>query len=480
MKSFRASLALRMALGVLALLAAAGVASVLALRTILYRQLDGTLLHLAEVEAQAGAATSGSDFQFHEGVLLAAREGPAGELTRYAQLWTHDGQPLVRSRNLVADLGLPVGALAEAGAGRVATLTQVWRGGPLRSVVYPLELIGAAHQVHLLQVAAPLEPLRQTLARFSVLVAFLTLLGTLGAYALGRKLSVVALRPTVEITAQAEAISAGTLSDRITAHADVEEFTSLVMVLNGMLDRLDRAFQIQRQFTADASHELRAPLTVLKGDIDVTLKRDRTADEYRETLLRCREEVERLVRLATDLLVLARSDPALPLEHVADVELRGLVQRVLARFQPVADARKLRLELAAQEAVVGGDEQLLDRIVTNLVDNAVKYSKPGGTVRIELARGGNAVLTVRDEGPGIQPEHVPHLFVRFFRGDPARRRDEGTGLGLAIAAAGAEAHRGLLEFLGNDPGAVFRVTLPSAVIPAEPPHAAQTRSPDVS
>jgi two-component system OmpR family sensor kinase len=278
MKSFRTSLALRMALGGLALFAAVGVASVLALRTILYSQLDGTLLHLAEVEAQAGAAAAGSDFQFHEGVLLASREGPTVELTRYAQLWTSEGQPLVRSRNLASDLELPPGALEEAKADQIGWATHVWRGKPIRSVVYPLALVGMAHQVHLLQVAAPTEPVRQTLTQFSVLLTGLTLLATAGAYALGRRIAGVALQPTGEITEQAESISAGTLSERITAHADVEEFTRLVTVLNRMLDRLDGAFQIQRQFTADASHELRAPLTVLKGDIDVTLKRERTAE----------------------------------------------------------------------------------------------------------------------------------------------------------------------------------------------------------
>ena len=229
-----------------------------------------------------------------------------------------------------------------------------------------------------------------------------------------------------------------------------------------MLDRLDRAFQVQRQFTADASHELRAPLTVLKGDIDVTLKRERSADEYRATLVRCREEVERLARLSTDLLVLARTDAALPLEHVAEVEVHGLVHRVLERFRPAANARAVRLELAAENAVVQGDERLLDRIFTNLVDNAVKYTKPGGTIQVQLARNEEAVLTVRDEGPGIGADHATRLFVRFFRADPARGRSEGTGLGLAIARAGAEAHGGRLEFLGNDPGAVFRLSLPLA------------------
>ncbi len=462
MNSFRTSLALRMAIGGMALFAAVGIASVLALRTILYSQLDGTLLHLAEVEAQAGAAAAGSDFQFHEGVLLAAGEGSAVEITRYGQLWTSDGQPVVRSRNLTADLELPRDALEEAKAGRVGWDTHVWRGRPIRTVVYPLSLVGMAHQDHVLQVAAPTEPVHQTLTQFSALLTLLTLLATAGAYALGRRIAAAALQPTAEITAQAESITAGTLSERITAHADVEEFGRLVTVLNRMLDRLDGAFQVQRQFTADASHELRAPLTVLKGDIDVTLKRDRSAPEYRATLVRCREEVERLARLASDLLVLARSDAVVPLEHVAPLDLRALVRRVVARFESAGAARGVRIAAAAEEVTVMGDERMLDRVVSNLVDNAVKYARPAGLVSLTLSRETGAVLTVQDDGAGVPAEHLPHLFVRFFRGDPARRRSEGTGLGLAIAKAGAEAHGGRLEFVGNAPGAVFRLTLPSA------------------
>lgn len=467
MKSFRTSLAIRMAFGGLAVFSAVGLASVLSLRTILNSQLDGTLLRLAEVEVQAGASTAGSDFQFHEGVLLTADASPASELTRYAQLWSSDGKPVVRSRNLVFDLDLPPGVLEEARAGRIGWASHTWRGKRIRSVVYPLVLVGKAHQVHLLQVAAPTEPVQQTLARFSVLLVLLTLLATAGTYAIGRRIAGVALKPTSEITGQAEAITAGTLSERITAHADVEEFTRLVMVLNRMLDRLDGAFQVQRQFTADAGHELRAPLTVLKGDIDVTLKRDRSAAEYRETLVRCQEEVERLARLASDLLVLARSDSAVPLEHVAEVDVRALIHRVVARFESAAAARGVHLAIEAREVTVSGDERILDRAVSNLVDNGVKYCRPGGGVRLELVSRGGGVLTVADDGPGIPPEHVPHLFVRFFRGDPARRRSEGTGLGLAIAKAGAEAHGGSLEFVGNAPGAVFRLSFP-VVRPAEP------------
>ncbi len=461
-KSFRTSLAIRMAAGGLALFVAVGAASILALRTILNRQLDGTILHLAEVEAQAGAAAAGSAFQFHEGVLLSAREGPAVELTRYAQLWTSDGRAVVRSRNLGFDLDLPPDAFERAKAGQIGWATHQWRGRRIRSVIYPLVLVGMAHQVHLLQVAAPTEPVRQTLVSFSVLLLLLTLLATVGVYGLGRRIARVALQPTVEITTQAESVTAGTLSERITAHADVEEFTRLVTVLNRMLDRLDGAFRIQRQFTADASHELRAPLTVLKGDIDVALKRDRAASEYRDTLVRCREEVERLSRLAADLLLLARSDAALPLEHVAELDLRAITDRVIARYQPVAATRGIRLSLEGIGTTVLGDERLLERVISNLVDNAVKYCQPGGEVWVVLKPAPVVTLTVSDSGPGVPPDDVPRLFIRFFRGDPARQAREGTGLGLAIAKAGAEAHGGRLEFLGNAPGAVFQMTLPGS------------------
>jgi len=136
-----------MALATVLLFLALGAASVLALRSILYRQLDGTLLHLADVEAQAGAATTSSAFSFHEGVLLASREGQPTELTRYAQLWTHGGAALVRSRNLGSNLTPPPQALSAARRGQIGWATHEWRGREIRSVVYPLELVGAAHGV---------------------------------------------------------------------------------------------------------------------------------------------------------------------------------------------------------------------------------------------------------------------------------------------------------------------------------------------
>ena len=461
MTSFRATLAFRMALGMVLLFLALGAASVVALRSILYRQLDGTLLHLAEVEAQAGAAATSSAFAFHEGVLLASREGPATALTRYAQLWTSGGAPLIRSRNLGSDLTLPPEALGAARRGHVGWATHEWGGQEIRSVVYPLELVGAAHGVHLLQVAAPTEPVRRTLSQFLLLLLGLSAAAAAAAYAVGWRLAGVALRPTLEITGHAEAIEAGTLSERITAHADVREFGRLVTVLNGMLDRLERAFDTQRRFTADASHELRAPLTVLRGEIEVALKRERSVAEYQATLERCREEVIRMARLVSDLLTLARSDAGVLVDERAEVDLGSVVQRVAARYGAVAAEQGVRIDVVESPATVFGDAGVLERVISNLVDNAVKHSPPRATITVAVVDGDPVTVTVADRGPGVSPEQLPHLFTRFFRGDPARSRQaESTGLGLAIARAGAEAHSGDLAYVGGASGAIFCLSLP--------------------
>jgi two-component system OmpR family sensor kinase len=462
-RSFRLTLALRAAGGVLALTLLLGVISALALRTLLYRQLDDTLVHLAEVEAQAGAAYTSSEFEFHEGVLLAARAGPSAELTRYAQLWTSDGQPLLRSRNLPANLLLPATAVAAARVGRIVWDTHHWRGERLRCVVYPLQLVGVVHGMHMLQVAAPLAPLERTFRDFLLLGMLLSLLAVGAAFLVGWRIAGVALRPTAEITAQAEAIREGTPTPMITAHADAEEFARLVQVLNAMLGRLDRASAVQRRFTADASHELRGPLTALRGELDLALKRERTPEEYRATIGRCREEVIRLTRVATDLLTLARNEAGLTPQDTTEVDLSLVAERVVGRFQAVAAERGLRFALSGPATVVRGDLAMLERVVGNLVENAVKHSPAGGAITLKIAAEDTVRLTVCDQGPGVAHEDQPQLFNRFFRGDARHGERSGTGLGLAIAKAAAEAHGGRLEFVGNDPGAVFRLELPAGI-----------------
>lgn len=466
MRSFRLQLAVRFAFTMLAILLAVGVAAVVSLRVILARQLDGTLLQLAEVEARAGASATGPSFRFHEGVFLAGSSLRSSELTRYAEVWSADGQSVVRSANL-GDRHLPLPAAAMAGAqrGDVGFATHRWEGAWFRTLVYPLRLVGAAHGAHFLQVTAPLEPLRATVWRFGLFTALLALVGTAAAFAGAWMFAGLATRPAQEIAAQAEAIEAGTLSARITAHAEVGEYRRLVAMLNAMLGRLDRAFQAQRRFVADASHELRSPLTVLKGDIDVALRRERSADEYRRALESSREEVDRMAALAENLLTLARTDAGLPPDQLRRVDLLEVARRAVEHARVAAADAGVDVKLESSPAATRGDFGLLERAVGNLVENAVKYSPRGARVEVRCRSAeGVATVEVEDTGPGIPPEHVPFVFDRFYRADPARSRGAGAGLGLPIARAIAEAHGGRLELVRAAPGTLFRVTLPASPV----------------
>lgn len=383
MRSFRLQLALRFALTMLAILVAVGAAAIVSLRVILARQLDETLLQLAEVEARAGASATGPAFRFHEGVFLAGSSLQSSELTRYAELWTAEGAPVVRSANLgVRDLPLPAPAMAEAKRGNIGLATHRWEGASYRTLVYPLRLVGAAHGSHFLQVTAPLDPLRSTVWRFGLFTLLLALGGTAAAFAGAWMFAGLATRPAQEIAAQAEAIEAGTLSARITAHAEVSEYGRLVGVLNAMLDRLDRAFQAQRRFVADASHELRSPLTVLKGDINVALRRERSVEEYRRALESSREEVDRMSALAANLLTLARADAGLPPDQLRPVDLAEVARRAVEGSRVAAAQGGLELRLESSPAPARGDAGLLERAVGNLVENAVKYSLPGARVEV--------------------------------------------------------------------------------------------------
>ncbi len=462
MRSFRAQLALRFALTLLAIIVAVGAASTILLKVRLYHQLDRTLLALAEVEAEAGASTMSSSFRFHEGVFLSRSARPVSELTRYAELRDGNGAPVARSANLEGrDLPLPAEAMQAATGGAVGWATHRWGADHIRTVVYPLRLVGMQHAMHFLQVSAPLESVDATVRGAALLALILALLGAAVAFGGAWWFAGRATRPVAEIVAQAEAVEAGTLSARITAHADVSEYHRLVAVLNAMLDRLDRSFAAQRRFVADASHELRSPLTVLKGSMDVALRRERDPAEYRQVLESSREEVDRMAALADNLLTLARTDSGLSPDRLLPVELEAVARRVVERSRPAAEAAGLMLSLESFATATRGDAGLIERAIGNLVENALKYAPRGSRVTVRcLPTDGRARVEVEDTGPGIPAEHAPHVFERFYRGDPARSRGSGAGLGLPIASAIASAHGGALELVRPGPGPLFRLTLP--------------------
>lgn len=271
-----------------------------------------------------------------------------------------------------------------------------------------------------------------------------------------------ALEPIERISARARFLSATDLSQRLGLPHGKDEVGRLVATLDGMLERLEEAFERQRQFTADASHELRTPLALIRSRAEEALARNPSPEEYREVLQSIVLYSERMGEILAKLLFLARLDSRGKVEGEV-LSLRELLEGVAEEYQEKAQARGLVLLTDFRdEALVWGDQTCLVQLFVNLLDNAVKYTEQGH-IKVGLEREGNwAVVRVEDTGPDIPPQHLPRIFERFYRVDKARDRERGgAGLGLAIAATIARAHGGTIQALSSlGQGSTFIVKLP--------------------
>ena len=272
-----------------------------------------------------------------------------------------------------------------------------------------------------------------------------------------------------EIIDQAEEIEAQSLKRGITAYADTAEYQRLVSVLDNMLGRLQAAFEAQRRFTADASHELRSPLTAMRGELELALRRERDTDEYQRVIGSTLEEVVRLSRTADDLLTLARSDAGAVKPQMKILDLSAVAHLTVDRLRTRAEERGVDLQVMAHDpGSTKADSDLLERATWNLVDNAVRHAAPGSEVTVTVhSSPDHATLEVADRGPGLGDTPPERVFERFYRADTSRAHEGGgTGLGLAITLAIVEAHDGSLK-AANRPGggAVFTLALPVAASP---------------
>jgi heavy metal sensor kinase len=362
------------------------------------------------------------------------------------QLLGPDGRLRMRSWRLRDDvLPLSPDARRSVAAGRAAFETVTLHGQSVRTVALPVQRNGQL--VEVVQVGVPLAPTERTLHRWIEALFVLVPLGVGLAAAGGRLMARAALRPVDEMASAARRIDAGALARRITVRGTGDELDRLAETLNGMLARLENAFGGMRRFSADAAHELRTPLTALKGTLEVALRSDRSGAEYRAALASALEEVERLVRLAEDLLLLSRSTAG-PESPRARVELESLVLDVADVGARLAKDRSVAVRVGSVAPVsVLGDAGSLRRALLNLVENGVKYTPAGGRVEVSVAAdAGEAVIAVEDTGPGIDPRDAGRIFEPFVRLDAARDRESGgSGLGLAIARSIVVAHRGTLQ-----------------------------------
>jgi heavy metal sensor kinase len=331
-------------------------------------------------------------------------------------------------------------------------------GTRFRTATVPLTSGGEMFQ---LRVAIPLSEVEAVTRVFRYvllgLIPAVLALASLGGYWLSRR----ALRPVDQITAAARSISVQNLSQRIAVARTGDELQRMADTWNDVLGRLDIAVKRIRQFTADASHELRTPLALIRGTAELALRRDREPKEYRKFLRDIESEAGRMTALTESLLTVARSDAGGTEIALADTDLNRLVDSVAGQNQELAAAKDIRLTAQAGPlpAIVRADASAIRRILLILLDNALKYTPPGGSITLETrVRADGVLLAVEDTGEGIAADALPHIFERFYRADSARGSGGGFGLGLSIAQAIAQAHGSEIQ-AASTPGAGARFCL---------------------
>jgi two-component system OmpR family sensor kinase len=465
-RSLRLSLALRVALTLTAAMVILSVAVVLAMREFLDRELNANLLNVASIQAASVTDEPSGAMRFHEWELTPEEATQIRELNRFAQIWSASGESLLRSQFVTRDLPLDTAALRRASGGSLVIVEHDYLELPVRSLYYPLERLGPLHAHHVLQVAAPLTGRNEILFRLATVLTAVTGLLGLATFAGGWWLARRMVKPVHEIIDQAESLEARTLDRRMDIHAETQEYERLVRVLNTMLARLDRAFDAQRRFTGDASHELRGPLTALRGEIELALRRPRSPDEYRRVLASNLQEVERLSQLSEDLLILARSDAGVIHPRLQRTDVLERARHVVGRLDGKASGKGVDVTVRHAGETDGiFDPGLLDQLLWNLLDNALKFTPPGGAVEVSVTGREDAVeLRVEDTGPGLHDHELDRIFERFYRSDAARTPNDetsGTGLGLSIVRAIADVHGGSVRAARRDEGgARFTVRLP--------------------
>ncbi len=451
------------------MLALAALGADWALGRVLLGRVDDEILSLATTEQSALETNPASPVR-----VLEIAPGPPSfvRLDKLVQITDLDGHVVARSATL-GSVRLPTSPdlLARLRDGETVFGTVADFGEePIRMVSLPVD-VGRNH--YAIQVAMSLDDAyaAMRLGRWlflSMSVVILAVIGLTGAL-LARR----ALRSIDQMVSRARRIGEASLADRLPHPGTADEIGRLVETLNEMLARLERSFEVRRMFSADASHELRSPLSRLRAELEVALRRPRPTAEYQETLRSCLDEVERLQGMIEDLLELARIDTNEDQELPEPVSVTDLVDAAVLAVRPRA-RRDVAVVVAdpLPEVLVNTAPVAAKVALANILDNAVKFSPPAGQVRVAVtATDDEAIIAVSDAGPGVSPEDAERLFQPFYRGKASRSTGvSGVGLGLAISRVLIQRQGGRITLGALDhKGATFSVHLPRAARVAEEP-----------
>jgi heavy metal sensor kinase len=443
-------------------------------QAVLHRFVDGRLLALAETMAKIVEQNPNIIEKSGENFTLAAEMSRGGheqhdlqEAAHSLLVFSPDGRVLWKGAEGVAQHSTPDETVFERvrRGNTVFETVESAEGTPVRHLFLPIRMQGQVR--YILHAEASMLVYRETLNGLVLLLTLgsgaILLIAWAGSGWLAKKV----LTSIDVLSTGAETMSEADLGKRFTLDSPYEEFRRLTMAFNSVMDRFQRSGEIQRSFCDIAAHEMKTPLTILQGNLEVALLKARTSEEYREALINNLEQVGRLIALTRSLLTLAKFTSGKPPVQLVPLALEPLIQDLLDELTLLADDRRITLSFESQSVPpVLGDAQWLKQALINLLDNALHYTPSGGAVTVRLQSAGEGVsVAVEDTGHGIEPEHLPHLFERFYRTDWARAKDAGgTGLGLPIVKEIAEAHGGTVSVTSQvDKGSVFTLRLPALI-----------------
>jgi signal transduction histidine kinase len=438
---------------------------------LLQRFVDGRLLVLAETLAEfverhpESFEQSGKDSTpTNELTQSTTEQHVLPDVTHALRVFSTDGSLLWRSPHATVEGPLSPHVLEQVRLKNILFETvDAPDGTPGRHLF--LFLTGKGRAQYILQAETSLRHYQETLHGLVFLLALgsgaTLILAWVGSLWLAKKV----MAPIDALCTGAETMSEADLGKRLPMDSPYREFRRLTQAVNSVLDQFQRSSEVQRNFCEIAAHEMKTPLTILQGNLEVSLMKARTVEEYHEVLLNNLHQVERLIALTRPLLTLAKFTSSKPPVNLVPLALEPLIQEIVDELILLADDRRITLRFESQPVpFVLGDAQWLKQALINLLDNALRYTPSDGAVSIRLqAVGQEVAVSVEDTGHGIEPENIPHLFERFYRTDWARAKDSaGTGLGLPIVKEIMEAHGGSISVTSEvNKGSVFTLRLPA-------------------
>lgn len=464
-QTFKFQLTLHYSISFFILIIILGISSYTGLKQILLYNLDKNLNVIAASEADFATHTKSLHLHDIKNVLPDSHSKNAS-LKRYTQITELSGKLVVANHHLKEQpLPLEHSILTLNAQEKHKYVTIQYQNQPYRMLYLPFT---KNNQIYSLQVATPLSPLMTTLWSIMKMYLSCSFATLLLAIFTGAILANRAVKPILSMTKTAQMVSLKTLDKRIPIHPKTQvEFSELAIVFNEMFERLEHSVQALQRFTSDASHELRTPLTILKGEMQVALRKPRTQQEYIEILESGIEEVNRLIKLSHSLLLLYQVESGTHehLDSLGVCHMNKTIETVVKRFLIKTEENKLSLDtqLSNPDPQVNISETHLVQVLSNLLDNAIKATSPGGSITIHTKiKEGFGQIDVTDSGCGISPKDLKYIFDRFYQVDAARSENrESFGIGLSICQAIIQKYDGSITVNSElKQGTRFSVRLP--------------------